>query len=259
MQEFGYTSLRSDYCTYIRHNADTFLIMIVWVDDIITVANNIAEIDRTEAEMRSRYTVNVIGEPTMLLGIHITRDCAKRTIKLSQSHYIWQMLTDFGMENANPVSMPMDPNIVLRENKESGGDTRALQAYATAIGKLLYAAHATRPDILYAVVTLAQFTKNPSPVHWTAVKRVYRYLKGTIDFVLTYGSRDQSWLPELNQYVDADGDTNPQRKSISGYVFTIVRGGVAWSLKKQSMTALSTAEAEYVAATHATNQVLWHH
>ena len=194
----------------------------------------------------------------MLLGIHITRDCAKRTIRLSQSHYIRQMLTDFGMENANPVSMPMDPNIVLRENEESGGDTRALQAYATAIGKLLYAAHATRPDILYAVVTLAQFTKNPSPVHWTAVKRVYRYLKGTIDFVLTYGGRDQSWLPKLNQYVDADGDTNPQRKSISGYVFTIAGGGVALNSKKQSMTALSTAEAEYVAAMHVTKQVLWH-
>jgi hypothetical protein len=66
------------------------------------------------------------------------------------------------MENANPASTPMDPNVVLRENKESGGDSHASQAYVTAIGKLLYAAHATHPDILYAVVTLAQFTKNPS-------------------------------------------------------------------------------------------------
>ena len=83
------------------------------------------------------------------------------------------------------------------------------QAYAMAISKLLYVAHATCPDILYAVVTLAQFMKNPSPVHWTAVKRIYRYLKGTMYFVLTYGSRDQSWLPRLSQYVDADGGTNP--------------------------------------------------
>ena len=232
--------------------------MIVWVDDIITVANNKTEIDRAEAEMKSKYTVKVIGEPTMLLGIHITRDRTKRMIKLSQSHYIRQMLKDFGMENANPISMPMDPNVALQENQESGGDSCASQAYATAISKLLYAAHATRPDILYAVVTLAQFTKNPSPVHWTAVKRVYRYLKGTMNFVLTYGGRDQSWLPELSQYVDADGGTNPHQKSISGYVFTIAGGAVAWSSKKQSTTALSTAEAEYVAATHATKQVLWH-
>ena len=88
MREFGYTRLRSDYCTYIRHNGDAFLIMIVWVDDIITIANNKAEIDRAEAEMKSKYTVKVIGEPTMLLGIHIARDHTKQMIKLSQSHYI---------------------------------------------------------------------------------------------------------------------------------------------------------------------------
>jgi hypothetical protein len=129
--------------------------MIVWVDNIITVANNIAEIDHAEAEMKSKYTVKVIGEPTMLLGIHITRNHAEQMIRLSQ-------VTTFGMENANPASTPMDPNVVLRENEELGGDSHASQAYVTAIGKLLYAAHATHPNILYAVVTLANFTKNPS-------------------------------------------------------------------------------------------------
>jgi hypothetical protein len=89
------------------------------------------------------------------LNHYITRNRAERTIRLSQ-------VTTFGMENANPASTPMDPNVVLRENEESGGDSHASQAYVTAIGKLLYAAHATHPDILYAVVTLAQFTKNPS-------------------------------------------------------------------------------------------------
>jgi hypothetical protein len=70
--------------------------------------------------------------------------------------------------------------------------------------------------------------------------------------------RDQSWLPAFTQYVDADGGTNLHRKSISGYVFIIAGGAVAWSSKKQSTTALSTAEAEYVAATHVTKQALWH-
>ena len=112
---------------------------------------------------------------------------------------------------------------------------------------------------MYAVVTLAQFTKNPLPVHWTTVKQIYRYLKGTMDFVLTYGGRDQSWLPKLTQYVDTDGGTNPHQKFISGYVFTITGRAVVWSLKKQSTTPLLMAEAEYVAATHVTKQVLWHH
>jgi hypothetical protein len=162
------------------------------------------------------------------------------------------------MENANPVSTPMDPHVILGENEETGGDPRASQIHVTAIKKLLYAAHASGPDILYAVIALSQFTKNPSAIHWTAVKHIIRYLKGTMNLVLTYGGDDEDWASELTQYVDADGGTNPHRKAISRYVFTLAAGAVAWSSKKQTVTALSTAKAEYVAATHAMKQVLWY-
>src|ERR1700691_6101406 len=124
------------------------------------------------------------------------------------------MLKHFSMEDPNPVSTPMDPNVVLQENEESGGDSRASQIYATAIGKRLYAAHAMRPDILYAVVTLAQFTKNPSPVDWTPVKQIYRYLKGTIEFVLTYGGRDQSWLLESPNMLMLMGAPTPTENQL---------------------------------------------
>ena len=77
MQEFSYTHLQSDYCTYIWHEGEAFIILVVWVDDIITAANSKAQIDCTEAELKSKYTVKVIGEPTMLLGMHITQDHAK--------------------------------------------------------------------------------------------------------------------------------------------------------------------------------------
>ena len=121
------------------------------------------------------------------------------------------MLKDFGMENANPVSTPMDPHVLLEENKETGGDLPISQDYTTAIGKLLYAAHTTHPDILYAVITLAQFTKftkNPSVTHRTAVKCIFRYLKGTMNHMLTYGGDGKDWASEITQYVDADGGTN---------------------------------------------------
>jgi hypothetical protein len=129
--------------------------------------------------------------------------------------------------------------------------------YATRIGELLYAAHVTRPDILYATTTLAQFTSNPAKEHWTALKRVFRYLKGTINHVLTYKG-DGDPTPELIRFTDSDWALNAHRKSISGYAFMLGGGVVAWSSKKQSRTALSTAEAEYVAATHAVKQLLWH-
>jgi hypothetical protein len=230
--------------------------------------------------IKSKYTVTVIGEPTLLLGMHITRDRKNRTITLSQSRYIRKILEKAGMLDSNPVSTPMDPNVVLKpaedeeESKETSrtlieyatriGEllyaahaTRPDILYATRIGELLYAAHATRPDILYATVTLAQFTRNPAPEHWTALKRVFRYLKGSIGHKLTYG-RDPNASTDLTRYTDSDWASNVHRKSISGYVFMIAGGAVAWSSKKQSRVALSTAEAEYVAATHAIKQLLWH-
>jgi hypothetical protein len=109
-----------------------------------------------------------------MLGIHISRNCTKQMICLSQTHYIKDMLQKCGMASANRVSTPMDPNVKLYV--EEGKDKRQEEnedspaSYATKIGSILYAAHSTRPDILYAIVTLAQFTKNPSVIHHTAVK-----------------------------------------------------------------------------------------
>src|SRR5690606_21886734 len=93
--------------------------------------------------------------------------------------------------------------------------------------------------------------------HWTAVKRVFRYLKGTRDLHLTYGGPDNDWTPEVNIYSDADWASNADRKSVSGYVCTLTGGATSWSSKKQTSVALSTAESEYVAATHAAKQALW--
>jgi hypothetical protein len=260
MLNIGYTRLRSDYCAYILRKEDKFSIIIIYVDDILAIANSKEMNDEAEEALKSRYEVKVIGEPALLLGIQITRDREQQTISLSQSQYIHRILKRFDMEKANPVSTPMDINVKLHDTPEdveqNDGQNETLN-YATAIGSLMYAAHATRPDILYAVITLAQFTKNPSSTHWTAVKRVFRYLKGTINYKLTYGGRNQEWNSEVTQYVDSDWASNPHRKSISGYVFKIAGGAVAWSSKKQTTIALSSTEAEYVAAVHATKQVLW--
>jgi hypothetical protein len=214
------------------------------------------KIERFIAKLKEAYTIKVMGEPTLMLGIHISRNRATRTIRLSQAHYVKEMLTKYSMEGANGVSTPMDTNVDLYTEIEGKQEENDLtHTYATMIGSLLYAAHATRPDILYPVVTLAQFTKNPSTIHQTALKRIFRYLIKTIDYALTYRGGDRS--VNIQYFTDSDWGTNAHRKSISGYIFTLGGGAIAWSSKKQSTTALSSAEAEYVAATHATKQLLW--
>ena len=125
--------------------------------------------------------------------------------------------------------------------------------YREAVGSLMYATMGTRPDIAFAVSTVAQFCNNPGWAHWEAVKRIYRYLKGTKELVLTYGGDKRGLLG----YVDADGASQEHRRAISGYVFMVDGGAVSWSSKKQELVTLSTAEAEYVAQTHAAKEAIW--
>lgn len=116
----------------------------------------------------------------------------------------------------------------------------------------MYASVATRPDITFAVSSLARFSQNPGPAHWTALKRVFAYLKGTRDFWLTLGGRD----PHLIGFADADGMSQETRRPISGYTY-LIGGSISWSSKRQDIVTLSTTEAEYVSLTHAAKEAIW--
>jgi hypothetical protein len=119
----------------------------------------------------------------------------------------------------------------------------------------MYVSVATRPDITFAVSALLQFLDNPGEAHWDAVKRVFRYLAGTKTLALTYSGERH----DLEGYTDADGVMQEHRKAISGNAFLIDGGAISWSSRKQELVTLSTAEAEYVAATHAAKEGIWLH
>jgi hypothetical protein len=117
----------------------------------------------------------------------------------------------------------------------------------------MYCMLGTRPDIAYAVGALSQFASNPGKAHWQAVKRVMRYLQGTKELCLTYSSSI-----DVLGYTDADwGGDQDNRRSTSGYLFKIGDGAISWSSKKQRTVALSSTEAEYMAATQATKEAVW--
>jgi hypothetical protein len=125
--------------------------------------------------------------------------------------------------------------------------------YREAIGSLMYLAVGTRPDIAFAVSTLSQYLENPGKPHWEAAKRVFRYLLGTRDLSLVYGGVGK----EIEGFTDADGASQEHRHAISGYAFIMDGGAISWSSRKQELVTLSTAEAEYVAATHAAKEAIW--
>ena len=160
----------------------------------------------------------------------------------------------FGQTEAKPVSTPADLNVKLQKED---GVSRLVDAilYQSIVGSLLYAAIATRPDIAQAVGVVSKFCASPTQGHLTAAKRILRYLKGTTYLGLSYKKCAEG---NLTGYSDADwaGDMD-DRHSTSGNVFFLAGGAVSWLSKKQATVALSTAEAEYVALSAATQEVIW--
>ena len=192
-----------------------------------------------------------LGLMTKILGLKVDWDRENGILKISQGLYIDKILERFNMQDAYPVSTPIAPNIRLNIP-----DVPKINPYYTkAIGSLMYAAIGTRPDIAFAVQHLSQFTTNHATEHWTAVKCVLRYLKGTRDQGLIFRRLNTRF--NLKIYADADFANASDAKSISGYACLIGDSCVAWSSKKQSVVALSTTEAEYIALTHSAKEMVW--
>ena len=126
--------------------------------------------------------------------------------------------------------------------------------YSSVVGSLMYAMVCTRPDIAHAVGVVSRFLKNPGKEHWEAVKWILRYLRGSSDECLCFGASN----PILKGYTDSDiaGDLD-NRKSTTGYLFTFSGGAISWQSKLQKCVALSTTEAEYIAATEAGKEMIW--
>lgn len=163
------------------------------------------------------------------------------------------MLVKYGMQDAKIVSTPADENVKLE--KDDGVSKKIDPVmYQSMVGSLLYVAIATRPDIAQAVAMVSKYNANPTEAHLTAVKRIFRYLKGTMDFVLQYQKSDA----KLIGFSDADwaGDID-SRRSTTGNIFLMSNGAITWLSRCQKIVSLSTAEAEYVALCTAAQEAVW--
>jgi hypothetical protein len=128
--------------------------------------------------------------------------------------------------------------------------------YLSAVGALMYLGLTTRPDISNAVGILSRFSANPGPTHWNAVKHLFRYLQGTKDLKLVYGPDNSGQL--FNTYTDAaHGDVKENGRSTGGYLVKFGTGAVSWNSKVQPFVALSTSEAEFIAAVEAGKEMFW--
>ena len=189
-----------------------------------------------------------------MLGIEVKRDRPKRKLYSSQQEYIEQVLSRFGMEQSKPVTTPME-RLSSKSTSESSEPAPQGTPYRHAIGSLIYLVTGSRPDIAFAVSRLSKYLESPLQSHWIAVKRVLRYPAGTRKHAICY---DGTRGIEVKGYSDSDyAGCIETRKSTSGYIFLIAGGAVSWKSKKQTNTATSTCEAEYMACCTATKEADW--
>lgn len=171
---------------------------------------------------------------------------------MKQSKYAAEILDMFGMSSSKPVSTPIV--LSLKLCREGSGDKVDTTYYKQMVGSLMYLI-ATRPDLMFAVSLISRYMEAPFDSHLQAVKRILRYLKGTVDQGIVY---KRSGNKELTSYTDNDyaGDYD-DRKSTYGYVFVLASSAVGWSAKKQPVVTLSTTEAEFIAAANCACQTVW--
>ena len=171
---------------------------------------------------------------------------------MSQKKYLSKVLERFQMSNCKPRSTPSEQKLEFSD--ESKCDAKL---YREAVGSLIYAMACTRPDLCWVVTKLSQNLSNPQQSHWMAVKYVLRYLKGTLEYELCYRKCRENLV--LQGYSDADWASSSDRRSISGYCFSLNDTGppISWKSKKQSTIALSSCEAEYIALTLAAQESLY--
>nr|GEX75964.1 reverse transcriptase domain-containing protein [Tanacetum cinerariifolium] len=209
---------RKGIMMYLRilthHKDDAFAL---WIDSGATC--HAFQVDKTKEFMLSNFSIKDMGEADVILGIRIKRE--DNGITITQSYYIEKILKKFKCDDCCPVSTPLDPTIKLMPN--TGRVVDQLE-YSRAIGCLMYAMTSTRPDIACVVGKLSRYTSNPSTHHWHAIMRVFKYLKITMDYVLSYvgfplvleGYSDASWITNLEDHT-----------STAGWVFWLGGGAIS--------------------------------
>ena len=261
LKSHGWNPSMVDPCAYFRKTMEGIEIIVVWVNDLLLFASNKELMTKMKSELQSIFEITDLGEPTRIVGIEIDRDRTKNTITISQKQYLDMLLEREGMANANPVGMPMDPSVQLNPSEgESEGSYMEYgsKSFASLIGSLMFLAVATRPDIAFTVYRLGSFMSNPNMSHWTAAKRVLRYLSGTRDYGLTYrANKPASGNNHFVGYSDASYANNADQTSVSGYIFLMNGAAISWGSKKQNDVALSSTESEYIALAEAAREAIW--
>ncbi|CAI7828272.1 unnamed protein product [Closterium sp. NIES-53] len=251
----GFAPSTSDPSLFLR--TDTTLpsfYVLVYVDDLVFATADTEALAHVKSELQKRQTRTDLGELTSYLGLRITRDRAQRTITLTKSHMVQQVLQRFGFPYSSPQSTPLSTGHSL-STPPSDESVEPSGPYPELVGCLMYLMTCTRPDLAYPLSLLARYVApgRHQKVHWDAAKRVLRYLCSTSGMRLVLGGRarvvltghaDASWVDDL-----------ATQRSSQGYTFSLGSGSVSWRSTRSSSVLSSSCEAEIYAGAMAAQEL----
>ncbi|GJV62128.1 ribonuclease H-like domain-containing protein [Tanacetum coccineum] len=245
----GFLHSRCDSSLFIYRQGSDTAYLLLYVDDIVLTASSTALLQRIIASLHAEFSMTDLGPLNYFLGVSVTRNTSG--MFLSQQKYATEVLERAGMLTCNPCRTPVDTDSKLAAAGDPVSDPTLYRRLAGALQYLTF----TRPDISYAVQQVCLFMHDPREPHFSALKRILRYVRGTLTSGLQLYSSTTS---SLVAYSDADWAGCPTtRRSTSGYCVFLGNNLLSWSSKRQFTLSRSSAEAEYRGVANAVAETCW--
>ena len=251
----GFVRSEKDHCLYTKCSDISKLYVLLYVDDVLIVGTDLKQVQKLKQILNSNFSMKDLGLINQYLGIDVKQNLKEGYTEISQENYLKKVLKKYNMYDCKPVSTPMDANNPLESLISEENNPKMQKLCRKIIGSLMYAVQGTRPDLCVSVNILSRFQDKAGANLLKALKRVLRYVKGTLGnkLVLKVNSNNG-----LCAYVDSDwGGDVQDRKSTTGYIFKLCDCSIAWASQKQQCVAISSTESEYRALSIAVTEAGW--
>ena len=257
IKKLGLVESEADPCLFIRETENEKLLLAIYVDDGLLAASNESTLRACLEGLRLQFKITS-KDASYFLGLEIKRESDR--IRISQAPQARKILERYNFAGCKPVTTPMiSPVEAEKEGPELSEGQPAPAAgfpFRQAVGAIMYLMLGSRPDLAYSIGVLSRKLENPDENDIRMLKRVLRYIAGTIDFGITYTRTGTAAV--LEAYSDSDyGGCFQTGRSTSGIVVKYAGGAISWMSQRQTSVATSTTEAEIVAASEAAKEAVW--
>lgn len=250
LRKLRFRKCSKESSVYRREDKDTLLIIAIYVDDLFVTGNSVKEIKEFKRSMSQQFEMSDLGMLTYYLGMEVEQ--SPRGITIKQEAYALRILKEAGLDDCNSVNIPMEFGVQFSKALDEPEIDATL--YRRRIGCLRYLMH-SRPDLAFSIGILSKYMHSPRKSHGDALTKVLRYLKGTQGYGLVF---KRGGSQKLVGFSDSSHNTDPDDgRSTTGHLFCLGDTPISWCSQKQDVVALSSCEAEYMAATEAAKQAIW--